>query len=104
MEVQPLHHSSTNTSNSNPTFTSKAEDCTFNILQLNANGIRNKLNELGILLKRDKVKIAMIQESKLSSKSKIPYIQNYTTVRRDRSKGQGGGLLMFIRSSKPITR
>ena len=41
----------------------------------------------------------VIQESKLSPKSKNPCIQNYTTVRKDRSHGQGGGLLIFIHRS-----
>ena len=41
----------------------------------------------------------VIQESKLSPKSKKPWIQNYTTVRKDRSHGQGGGLLIFIHRS-----
>ena len=41
----------------------------------------------------------MIQESKLSPKSKNPCIQNYTTMRKDRSHGQGGGLLIFIHRS-----
>ena len=43
--------------------------------------------------------MAVIQESKLSPKSKNPCIQNYTTVRKDRSHGQGGGLLIFIHRS-----
>ena len=43
--------------------------------------------------------MAVIQESKLSPKSMNPCIQNYTTVRKDRSHGQGGGLLIFIHRS-----
>ena len=43
--------------------------------------------------------MAVIQESKLSSKSKSPCIQNYTTVRKDRPQGHGGGLLIFIHES-----
>ena len=78
-----------------------SDDSTFNVLQLNANGIGNKLTELEVVLERNKVKVAVIQESKLSLKSKNPCIQNYTTVRKDRSHGQGGGLLIFIH--RPIT-
>ena len=33
-----------------------SDDSTFNILQLNANGIDNKLTELGVVLERIKVK------------------------------------------------
>ena len=43
--------------------------------------------------------MAVIQESKLSLKSKNPCIQNYTTVRKDLSHGQGRGLLIFIHRS-----
>ena len=70
--------------------------------QLNANGIGNKLTELGVVLERNKVKVAVIQESKLSPKSKNLCIQNYTTVSKDRSHGQGGGLLILIHRSKLI--
>ena len=43
--------------------------------------------------------MTVIQESKLSSNSKNPCIRNYTTVRRDRPHGHGGGLLVFIHES-----
>ena len=76
-----------------------SDDSTFNVLQLNANGIGNKLTELEVVLERNKVKVAVIQESKLSPKSKNSCIQNYTTVRKDHSHGQGGGLLIFIHRS-----
>ena len=72
-----------------------SDDSMFNVLQLNANGIGNKLTELGVVLERNTVKVAVIQESKLSPKSKNPCIQNYTTVRKDRSHGQRGGSLIF---------
>ena len=68
-----------------------------NVLHFNANGIGNKLTELGVVLERNKVKVAVIQESKLSSKSKNPCIRNYTTVRNVRP--HGGGLLVFIHES-----
>ena len=56
---------------------------TFNVLQLNANGIGYKLTELGIVMENNKVKVAVIHESKLTPKSKNPRIQNYTTVRKE---------------------
>ena len=52
------------------------------VVQLNANGIGNKLTELGVVLERNKVKVAVIQESKLSSKSKNPCIRNYIFIHR----------------------
>ena len=59
-----------------------SDDSTFNVLQLNANGIGNKLTELEVVLERNTIKVAVIQESKLSHKSKNPCIQNYNTVCR----------------------
>ena len=76
-----------------------SDDSTFNVLQFNANRIGNKLTELGVVLERNKVKVAVILESKLSSKSKNPCIRNYTTVRKDRSHGHGRELLVFIHES-----
>ena len=70
-------------------------DSTFNVLQFNANGIGNKLTDLGVVLEKNKVNVAFIQESKLSSKSKNPCIRNYTTVRKDGPHGHGRGLLVF---------
>ena len=82
-----------------PTTTSKPKDDTFNILQFNANGVGNKLLEWERFLEKHNVKVAAIQESKLTSKSRKPCIKNFTTVRRDRPQGQGGGLLIFIHNS-----
>ena len=81
-----------------------SDDNTFNVLQLNANGIGNKLTELEVVLERNKVKVAVIKESKLSHKSKNPCIQNYTTERKDRSHGQGGVLLIFIHRSMTFSK
>ena len=82
----------------------KSDDSTFNVLQLNANGIGNKLTELGVIMENNKVKVAVIHESKLTKKSKNPCIQNYTTVRKDRHHGQGGGLLIFIHRSVTFSK
>ena len=76
----------------------------FTIMQFNANGIGNKLTELGEFLKRHNVKVAVIQESKLPSNSKTPSIQNFTTVRKDRRQGQGGSLLTLIHKSINFSR
>ena len=72
-----------------------SDDSTFNVLQLNANGIGHKLIEQGVVLERNKVKVAVIPESKLSSKSKNHCIRDHTIVRKDRHHGHGGGLLIF---------
>ena len=77
----------------------------FNILQWNANGIGNKQTELSIFLEAHDVKVAVIQESKLTAKSRSPNIQNYTLVRQDRRQSPGGGLQFFkIHNSVSFTR
>ena len=48
----------------------------FTIMQFNANDISNQLTELGELLERHNLKMAVIQESKLSSNYRTPSIQN----------------------------
>ena len=100
--MRPLFDTTTNTfTTSYPysTYRKKSDDSTFNVLQVNANGIRNKLTELGVVMENNKVKVAVIPESKLTPKSKNPCIQNYTTIRKDRPHGLGGGLLIFIHRS-----
>ena len=86
-------------SNSAPSVEQISDDSMFNVLQFNANGIGNKLKELGVVLERNNVKVAVIQGSKLTLKSKDPCIWNYTTVCKDRPHGHGGGLLVFIHES-----
>ena len=58
----------------------------------------------GEFLKRHNVKVAVIQESKLSSNSKTPSILNFTTVRKDVRQGQGSGLLILIHKSINFSR
>ena len=55
-------------------------------------------------MENNKVKVAVIQESKLTPKSKNPCIQNYTTVCKDRLHGLGGGLLIFIHRSVTFSK
>ena len=81
-----------------------SDESTLNVLQFNANEIGNRLTELGVVLERNKVKVAVIQESKLSPKSKNPCIRNDTTVRKDHPHGHGGGLLVFIHESIPFSK
>ena len=87
-----------------PIPTQAVDENSFTIMQFNADGIGNKLTELGEFLKRHNVKVVVIQESKLSSNSKTPSIQNFTTVRKDRRQGQGGGLLTLIHKSINFSR
>ena len=105
--MRPLFDTTTNTTTASypySTYRSKSYDNTFNVLQLNANGIGNKLTELGVVMENNKVKMAVIQESKLTPKSKNPCIQNYTTVRKDRPHGLGRGILIFIHRSVTFSK
>ena len=79
-----------------PTHTPTISDKSFNILQWNANGIGNKQTELSIYLEAHNVKVADIQESKLTAKSRSPNIQNYTIVRQDQRQVPVRGLLFFL--------
>ena len=63
------------------------------ILQVNINGIKNKLEELKLLIHD----IITIQETKLTPKTKTPKVHNFTTVRTDRLHKAGGGLITLIR-------
>ena len=47
-----------------------SNDRTFNVLQFNCNGIVTKLTELGVVLERNKVQVAVIQESYRSQSSR----------------------------------
>ena len=79
-------------------------DKTFNILQWNANGIGNKQTEIRTFPEAHNVKVAAIQESKLTAQLRSQNIQNYTLVRQDRRLGSGRGLLFFIHKSVSFTR
>ena len=94
----PTHFINTATASS-PIKTKASDGDPFTILQFNANGIGNKQVELGEILKRHTVKMAVIQESKLILNSRTSNIQNFTTVRKDRHQGQGGDLLTLIHKS-----
>lgn len=47
------------------------------------------------------VDIIAIQESKLISSDETPKIKGYSTIRKDRGYGRGGGLISFIKSDIP---
>ena len=74
-----------------------------NFLQWNANGILNKKMELKDFLQRRDVHVALIQETKLQASSKTPTFPGYTSLRRDRTGGAGGGLLTLISKNVPFT-
>ena len=73
------------------------------ILQVNINGINNKLEELKTLIKNTYADIITIQETKLTSKSNTPKVPTYTTVRADRPHKSGDGLITLIRDNITFT-
>ena len=76
----------------------------FTILQLNINGISNKIIELTHLTLRINPNIILIQKSKLKVNHKTPNIPNYTPIRTDRPNNiSGGGLITYINQNTNFT-
>ena len=73
------------------------------VLQLNIDSITSKFQELRGLLRDSKIHIAVIQETKLKSKNHTPKFPGYTTIRHDRQRGEGGGLITLIHKDVPFT-
>ena len=73
------------------------------ILQVNINGLRNKLEELKLLIHDTHAAIITIQETKLTPKAKTPKIHSFTSVRTDRLHKAGGGLITLIRDNITFT-
>ena len=69
------------------------------LLQYNINGTASKLDELLHYLDKNNIKVAAIQETKLTIKSSTLNTKNYTLVRKDRGKNKGGGLAFLIHES-----
>ena len=82
---------------------SRPQNNTLNILQINTNGMRNKIMELRVLLHEQRIHIATIQESKLTTTITTPSFPGYTTLRHDRPIRGGGGLLTLIHKDIPFT-
>ena len=66
------------------------------IPQVNINEIKNKLEELKLLIHDTHADIT-IQETKLTHKVNTPKVHNFTTVRADRLHKAGGRLITLIR-------
>ena len=73
------------------------------ILQVNINGIKNKLEELKLLIHDTHADIITIQETKLTPKAKTPKVHNFTTVRTDGLHKAGCGLITLIRDTITLT-
>ena len=61
------------------------------ILQVNINRIKNKLEEIKLLIHDTHADIITIQETKLTPKANTPKVHNFTTVRADMLHKKGVG-------------
>ena len=59
--------------------------------------------ELEDRIRHTEIDLIMIQESKLCSKDRNPSLPGYSTIRKDREYGRGGGLITFIKEDIPFT-
>ena len=73
------------------------------ILHVNINGIKNKLEELKMLIHDTHADIITIQETKLTRKANTPTVHNFITVRPDRLHKAGGGLNTLIGNNDTFT-
>ena len=71
-------------------------------MQWNANGISGKTTELQTFIHSNNVNIAVIQETKLTNKTKPLKTPGLAFVRLDRHKDKGCGLLMLIKDTIPF--
>ena len=69
------------------------------VLQLNANGICNKTDEIQLLIKNTQADVITIQKTKLSQSHKTPNIPQFTPIKTDCTHKQGGGLLTYIKNN-----
>jgi exonuclease III len=72
-------------------------------VQFNCNGVLSSKTELQTFLTNHRVKIAALQESKLTTKSKTPSFLGYNVVHKDRPVGRGGGLALLVHDSVCFT-
>ena len=70
------------------------------VLQININRIKNRLEELKLLIHDTHADIITIQET---PKAKTPKIHNFTAVCTDRLHKAGGGLITLIRDNITFT-
>jgi hypothetical protein len=73
------------------------------ILQLSCNGLKNSIAELNSILKAKQISVAAIQEFFLSDTSTAPSFLGISIVRKDCTRGCGGGLAFLIHHSVPYS-
>ena len=86
--------------NHGPVSTPTPTNC-LRLMQWNANEISGKITELLTFLNSNDVKIATIQETRLTNKSKPLKTQGWAAVRLGRHKNKGGGMLCQSKTRYP---
>ena len=76
---------------------------TLKVLHWNADGLSTKWPELNERLKKEDIDIALIQETKYKTSTKLPVFHGYAPIRHERN-GDGGGLLCLIKHDIPMYR
>ena len=73
------------------------------ILQWNADGLNPKMTEFRCFLQEYKIDIALVQETKLLEKFKLPAVPGYKPYSGDRPGAEhaGRGLLTYIKEDVP---
>ena len=74
------------------------------IVQVHINGIKNKLEELKLLIHDTHAYIITIQETKLTFKTNTPKVHNFTTVHDNRLHKTRDGLITLIRDNITFTK
>lgn len=71
------------------------------LLLSNVQSISNKLDEVALLLSRMNPDVAVFTETWLDETCGESAVQlrNYTTIRKDRANGRGGGIVCFVRDT-----
>ena len=73
------------------------------IMQVNINGIDNKLEELKLHIHNTHADITTIQENKLTPKANTSTLHSFTTVCADRLHKAGAGLITLVRDNITFT-
>jgi hypothetical protein len=98
---QKLHNTSHYHTNNKPE--KHTDDTKLKILQININGIQNKLSELRQIIHESTPDVITVQETKLTNTSYKYNIPGYTTIRKDRKNKSGGGLIIYIKENSLFT-
>ena len=71
------------------------------VLQWNCDSLATKFHELADVLERNRIDVALIEETNLGQEDPTPQIRGFNSMRRDRDgsgtgRNQGGGLMVNI--------